>query len=93
MSKLSRIAGWNLLIFLSYWLLAYLLTPNKPSYEGMDIVFVVGASAVQVLVNFVLMSVAFGTRKNELGKAYLLSALLIMFVGTTYCFGSLSIWL
>lgn len=91
MNNIGKIAGINLLIMLAYMAINWSANMGTPegglSYMVMAMLLV-GAHA---LIMFIVSLVYFSRKENEIGKAWLLSALIVIVVGFSACFGGASL--
>ena len=90
MGNLTKILGINLLILLIYTLVInFTASGNQKHY---DILFFLAFSiAAQVVINIILCIVYFTKKNNQLGKAFLLSAGVVLVVGFSACMGSTNV--
>jgi heme/copper-type cytochrome/quinol oxidase subunit 2 len=88
MNALKKIGGINLVILLAYSILARLIDNQPGQYKGLGfMMFMVVFVALHVLVNLVICLFHFVRKNRELGKAYLLSAILVLVIGFSACLG------
>lgn len=89
MESLKKIGGINLLILLIYMGLIH-VTSTGPERELGVLVFAAMAIVFHVGVNVLIAIVQF-IRKEKNAKSYLLSAVIVLVVGFSACFGSAAI--
>lgn len=91
MKNFSKIMGWNMAILFAYILAVYLTFSGQGGESALGILiinmFLVGG---QVLINFIISMVKFGSKETEEGKSYLLATFLILVIGFASCWGSAS---
>ena len=91
MKSLGRIAGVNILVILVYSAIIRLFS-GRGSQAGIGIAIL---SAVAVAMHVVLCLIAAGVyysdKKKDLGKAWLLSAGIVLLVGFSTCLGNASL--
>ena len=87
MSDLKRIVGVNLIILLLYSLLIYVSAGRD---EGELAILLLSAFAVggHVTILFIVALVYFFSGNMQFGKAFLLSALVVLVIGFSACLGS-----
>jgi len=86
MNSLKKIAGLNLLIMLIYTLLVSVLSTGNQWQMGF-MIFMAVLIAVHVGINFIVSLIFFVQRNRNMGRNYLLSALLVLAIGFSTCFG------
>jgi hypothetical protein len=87
MSDLKKIVGINLLILVIYSLLIHFTSSGG---EEELVILVLSAFAVggHVAITVIVALVYFFSRNAPMGKAFLLSALVVLVVGFSACLGS-----
>ena len=92
MKYIGKIAGINLLILLAYMALLF-ATHQGEGHEWQMAFIMYGMLLIvaHVMVAFVVSLVYFIRKNDEMGKAWILSSLIILLVGFSACMGSLSI--
>ena len=86
MNSLKKIAGLNLLIMLIYTLLVSVLSTGN-QWQMSFMIFMAVLIAVHVGINFIASLIFFVQRNRNMGRNYLLSALLVLAIGFSTCFG------
>lgn len=92
---MGRVVGLNLAVLLAVSVLAFAFTaltsPSSPDpYHGLTYAFLVLLAGVVQLGLLLLLGVFYLlTDRKPLGRALLLSALVVLLVGTSFCFGGL----
>jgi hypothetical protein len=88
MNKLGKVPGINLLILLFYMVWIYCV--NKGTSEAALGILLLSAFAItaHVILNLVIAFVYFVKRDKEKGKAFLLSAGIVLVVGFSSCLGA-----
>ncbi len=89
MNKINKIAGINLAILATYFLLLK-VSSKKNDYLG-TMLFMAFAIAAQATINAILSLTYFFSKRSDLGKAYLLSMGLVLIIGFSACVGGASI--
>ncbi len=86
MADIKKIAGINLAILLLYMVL---INVTSNGYERQLAVLVLAAFAIgiQVVLNFLIAIVLFIKKRPE-ARSFLLSAVLVLVIGFSSCFGS-----
>lgn len=93
MNPLKRIAAINMAILLVYTLLSRLADNKGGQYKGLGfMIFMMIGIAVHVLVNIILCLFHFARKNKELGRAYLISAILVLLIGFSACLGLASLY-
>jgi len=90
MNSLKKIAGLNLLILLIYTLLVSVLSAGN-QWQMSFMIFMAMLIAVHVGINFIASLIFFVQRNRNMGRNYLLSALLVLVIGFSTCFGIASL--
>jgi hypothetical protein len=85
MHKVDKTVGVNLLIFLIYTLSSHIFFTQLNRLILLAVMIV-----IQVVLNLIYCIVNFSKGDTELGKAFLLSAGLVLVIGFSICSGSLS---
>lgn len=85
MNSLKKVAGYNLLAILIYSVLIHFAAGRDDTGIMIYSAFVVGA---HVLIGFVCSLGYFASREKEMGRAWLLSTLLVLLVGFSACLGN-----
>jgi hypothetical protein len=89
MNALKKIAGINLAILIAYTILSGLVGINeKGQYKGLGALMLMAVLiGLHVGVAIVVSLYYFVRRNREKGRAYLLSALLVLVIGFSACMG------
>lgn len=87
MQTLKKIAGINLLILLVYTAIVFFSNLDTGGSLTILVVLMV-IIGIHVFINLVLGIIFFTQKDNERGRAFLLSALIVLVVGFSSCFGS-----
>jgi hypothetical protein len=82
MEKIAIIMTWNFIIVLIFSVSSFLMSNDDGI--GFAILFV----PIQIVINFILSFYNFYIGKKELGKSFFLSALLLLIIGPSTCFGA-----
>jgi hypothetical protein len=90
MNSLKKIGGYNLLILLVYTILVSVLSTGN-QWQMSFMIFMSVLIALHVGINFIVSLIFFVQRNKIMGRNYLLSALLILVIGFSTCFGIASI--
>ena len=91
MNKLGKVAGINLLILFVYMILIYFTNSGGGEAELAIALLSSLCIGLQVFVNFVLGIVFFVKSDRVAGRAFLLSAVVVLVVGFSSCFGAVSL--
>jgi hypothetical protein len=89
--QLKKIVGINLVILLVYTILIQVW---EISGEGIDhaglatLIFMMIAIGAQVAINLIISVIYFLKNNSDLGKAFLLSTIVVLLVGFSSCWGS-----
>jgi Na+/proline symporter len=93
MNPLKKIASINMGILLIYTLLSRLADSSGGQYKGLGfMIFMMIAIGVHVLVNIILCLFHFARKNKELGRAYLISGILVLLIGFSACLGIASLY-
>ena len=88
--KIQKIVGINLLILLVYTILIHAFNITNHHDKVLEIAFsLMFAIGLHTLINFALSIGYFITKKNDLGKAFLLSTAVVLVIGFSGCYGSI----
>jgi len=90
MKSLSRIVGINLIILAIYTLIIHFsntLDHSNDAFLGILILSILPI-AIHVIVNIIIAIVFFAKNNLPMGKAFLLSALVVLIIGFSTCWGS-----
>ena len=92
MKALKTIAGINILVILAYSALIRLLSVKEGRVDGLGMM-ILSAFAVggHVLICLLVAGVYYSDKKKDLGKAWLLSAGIVLLVGFSTCLGNASL--
>jgi len=90
MKSLKRIAGINLLVILVYSVLIRIMSMGGGHNEEGLAVMILSAFAVgiHVITCLIASGVSYSDKKKEVGKAWLLSAGIVLLVGFSTCLGN-----
>ncbi len=91
MKSLGRIAGFNILAILAYSVIVRLIAgAGRDAAIGIAILsaFAVG---LHVIICLIKAGVLYSDKKKDLGKAWLLSAGIVLLVGFSTCLGNASL--
>jgi hypothetical protein len=91
MNKLGRVAGINLLILFCYMVLIYVSNQGTGEAELGILLLAAFSIAVHVFLNFVLGIYFVFKQDKAMGRAFLLSAGIVLVVGFSSCFGAVSL--
>jgi hypothetical protein len=90
MKPLTKIAGINLLILLTYSALIRLVSLGEG--QAMNILIMSAfAVGLHVLICAVVCGASYSNNKKELGKAWLLSTGIVLLIGFSTCLGNASL--
>ena len=90
MNGLKKIGGYNLLILLIYTLFVSVIATGNQRQMGF-MIYMAMLIAVHVGINFIVSLIFFAQRNKIMGRNYLLSALLVLVIGFSTCFGVASL--
>ncbi len=91
MKEVKKIAVINLLILLAYSLIIRIINGGGGTHndEGIGILFLSAiAVSLHVFVCLVIMAFHYFDKNNNMGKAWLLSAGIVLLVGFSTCLGN-----
>jgi hypothetical protein len=90
MKSITKVAGINLVILLIYSI--YLFFAFRKDNEGELAIMIFSAMliGIQVVGNFIASLIFFIRKDKEMGKACLLSSLIVLIVGFSACLASVS---
>ena len=89
MNEIKKIAGYNLLVLLIYTILLH-FTGGGPEKSLNILVFSAIIIGIHVLVDLVACAYFFSNHNKPMGKAWLLSAGIVLVIGFSTCLGSAS---
>jgi heme/copper-type cytochrome/quinol oxidase subunit 2 len=93
MNAVKKIGGINLAILLIYSVIARLSDTNGGNYKGMGFMMMMMLFVgLHVVINLIICLVHFSRRNKELGRAYLLSSILVLVIGFSTCWGIASVY-
>ena len=90
MNNIKKIVGINMIILVIYTILVNIANRGG-SEAGLGIALGLASLIFfQVITNVIMCLICFGDKKSELGKAYLLSAGMVLLIGFSSCWLSAS---
>ncbi len=92
MKYIGKIVGLNLLVLLGY--MALLFAAHHDEGHEWQLAFIIYAMLVifaHMILNFVIALSYFVRKNDEMGKAWILSSLIILIVGFSTCMGGLPV--
>jgi hypothetical protein len=93
MNPLKKIAAINMAILLVYTLLSRLADNSGGQYNGLGfMIFMMFGIGLHVLVNIIACLIYFARKNKELGRAYLISGILVLLIGFSACLGIASLY-
>jgi hypothetical protein len=90
MTNFRKIAAYNLIALLIYTVLANVAATGKERQLGV-MILLAGLVSLHVAGNLLAAIVFFIQRNNAKSKAFLLSALIVLLIGFSACWGSASL--
>jgi heme/copper-type cytochrome/quinol oxidase subunit 2 len=88
MNAVKKIGGVNLAILLIYSVIARLSDTKGGTYKGMGFMMMMMLFvALHVVVTLIICLIHFARKNKELGRAYLLSSILVLIIGFSACLG------
>mgnify|MGYP001765214409 CR=1 FL=1 len=88
MNAVKKIGGINLGILLLYSILARLSDTQGGTYKGLGFMTMMMLFVgLHVVINLIICLVQFSRRNKELGRAYLLSSIIVLVIGFSACLG------
>jgi len=89
-NQLKKIVGINLLIILLYSVLIRLYADTSNLYEAEFFILIISVYPVgiQVTINLLVSIVYFFKSNSDMGKAFLLSTIIVLLVGFSSCWGN-----
>ena len=88
MQHLKKIAGINLLVLIAYTTLVFVFNYDEREGSFTIMLIMMPLIGIHVFVNIVLGIIFFTQKDNARGRAFLLSALVVLIVGFSSCLGS-----
>jgi len=90
MTDFRKIAAYNLIALLIYTVMANIAATGKERQLGV-MILLAGLVSLHVAGNLLAAIVFFIQRNNTKGRAFLLSALIVLLIGFSACWGSASL--
>jgi hypothetical protein len=90
MNELKKTGGYNLLIMVAYTVIFSILSTGKEWQLGFMILMAVLIS-IQAGLNFLVSLIFFAKKDKVRGRNFLLSALIVLVIGFSTCFGVASL--
>jgi len=93
MEKLKTIAGVNLLLILLYSIIIRLIfTASGEYYDDLGVLLVsMFVITIHVGLNLLAAIIFFVQKNNSLGKAFLISTVIVLIIGFSACIGNSSL--
>lgn len=88
MKSIRKIAGINLVIIIIYSCLIRVISSRGDNMSMSIVVFSAMAVGFHVIFCLIVTGVAYAGRDSELGRAWLLSAGIVLLVGYSVCLGN-----
>ena len=90
MNELKKTGGYNLLILVAYTLLFSVVSTGKEWQLGF-MILMAALISIQVGLNFIVSLIFFAKKDKVRGRNFLLSALIVLVIGFSTCFGVASL--
>ena len=90
MNDLKKTGGYNLLLMVAYTLLFFVLSTGKEWQLGF-MILMAALISIQVGLNFIVSLIFFAKKDKVRGRNFLLSALIVLVIGFSTCFGVASL--
>jgi hypothetical protein len=90
MKSIKKVAGINLVVLLVYSLIIFVSFRKGNEGELAIMIFSSMLIGIQVTGNFLASLIFFIRKDKELGKAFILSSLIVLIVGFSACLASVS---
>lgn len=86
MNELKKTGGYNLLILVAYTLLFSILSTGK-EWQLAFMILMAALISIQTGLNFIVSLIFFAKKDKVRGRNFLLSALIVLVIGFSTCFG------